>query len=1090
MAQQKTGDFMHSTLAVEAPAAIDTLDDLVAEYSTVRNLEPGAIKALTAAIKKLSNWRRNTGRGPCFVRDLSEQLVNSLLDTMCDAGYAPGGLNNIANDLCRLWGFAADRNLVVAPDLAKIYLFSQPRRVPSTWSQGELDKIEDVAKKYKASPTVPGWDGRNDFALVRFVRATGCGLETCLALTWANLDDDGRVTFGPNTPGPKVCQLTPEAFLAIKATRRPEAHGENEPLFPWPHSPNWYWTRYARILKAAGFRPNNKSGKIRKLQRSSPAWPTVCKRHPGSQPRGKYRIQYGSRVTPPDGMQAKRDRKAAGTAMPPGEAARLLADDKPAAKLKAKQQLLAGLEPCMIDPRFEELCKKYAKVRRLEPETIRTINKTLRPFLRWHYENTGMAFGPDKFGAVVVNAFLRKLFDDGKSPLTLKVRSGLLISFWRFAEENDWAPPVDEAKIDRFPVEETTAATWSPAELEAIKEAAKNSQASPAVPGWDSRHDYALMLLVLDTGFNLKDCFSLKPSNIAADGRLQIGTDTPPLAAESRLRPPTLAAVQATGPPTGDEPIFPWLKGDDAFRKRLTKIVESAGIPLGRNDAFQTLRNSAVTTVEEALQPLGRRNYGTRRRCREETAARYLDPQIVERLTESDNRDRDDYCRRRQDEGTADETIIKEVGLIIDEQRADEARKDTAWEKFESVQAMRSATGRLRKKLRLPPLERKVGRNPKNHIDTRRRSSMPIRKLETDLNANDDLATVAATYSILRNHSPRRTKSLAIFARVFTRWFQQRTAGRDFRLEDFSEKVINDFLHDLRTNNARRRDKPPGNGTLNIYRSALLTLSRFAAAAGLAGQPDAARIDKFCIHTRVPKAHSRADVKKLQLACRSYSPKRQIPGWSNAHDYALINFILETAFGAAECFALKRSDFDDEGQLVAETENATRTEMPRLSPPAAAAVKAIFPTNKDARVFPWPSKPSRYAARFRRILELARLPHAFTDVVNPLQQLVATAVTWRAEALLHRVNSPIAEELSPEEALDKVCYDGCQDLRIPLKTTAKLTGLAISVVQFRGRRYADQHREAPRVNARYKPRGAKTAKTKRSSNRRAKRLPR
>ncbi len=125
-------------------------------------------------------------------------------------------------------------------------------------------------------------------------------------------------------------------------------------------------------------------------------------------------------------------------------------------------------------------------------------------------------------------------------------------------------------------------------EIESLLAAIRIFHPKRPPPGWDNRHDMALVLFILDTGFGLGKCLALTKANLSDkvltfEGRAR------------ELSPDTLDAIQAAPSPPTEPRLFAWPRSQNAYLHRLRILGRESGLPV--SGLIQKLRRTWATSL-------------------------------------------------------------------------------------------------------------------------------------------------------------------------------------------------------------------------------------------------------------------------------------------------------------------------------------------------------------------------------------------------------------------------------------------------------------------------------------------------------------
>lgn len=278
---------------------------------------------------------------------------------------------------------------------------------------------------------------------------------------------------------------------------------------------------------------------------------------------------------------------------------------------------------------FSQLLRAYQDAHDLKPSTVEQLRVTVRLFERWFAEVCGGPFELSMLGETIVGEFLHTLGSErGDGPTTRNSKRRMLICLWRFAHRKGLAPSVEPADIVRFREPTRLPVAWTLAEMRALLRGCTRYAPRRPVPGWDQRHDRALILLIYDTGLRVQAALALRTADLSSDGAVLARAETQkPCCDESKwLSEQTTDALAATFPPMRER-LFPWPYGRRSLNARLRAIQRSAGLPASRRDLWQKQRRTSASWLERARPGAAQHHLG--HKTPGMAARHYIDPRIA-----------------------------------------------------------------------------------------------------------------------------------------------------------------------------------------------------------------------------------------------------------------------------------------------------------------------------------------------------------------------------------------------------------------------------------------------------------------------------
>lgn len=181
--------------------------------------------------------------------------------------------------------------------------------------------------------------------------------------------------------------------------------------------------------------------------------------------------------------------------------------------------------------------------------------------------------------------------------------------------------------------------------------------------------------------------------------------------------------------------------------------------------------------------------------------------------------------------------------------------------------------------------------------------------------------------------------------------------------------------------------------TVRRKRRHILTLWRFAADRGLAGEPCPRRIPQPREQKRVATSWEIAELAAIVAACRN-AQRPHSRRWSPAHWEALVRTLYDTGHrvGAVMRTPLAHLDWRN-GTLIVGCD-ATKTgieQQHRLGQDTLNSIRAMGDAPRQW-LFEWPRSPKYLQKCFRRILVDAGLPAGSRDLFHKIRRTSYTAV--------------------------------------------------------------------------------------------------
>jgi len=258
----------------------------------------------------------------------------------------------------------------------------------------------------------------------------------------------------------------------------------------------------------------------------------------------------------------------------------------------------------------------YRLERDVSDGTIAYIRVTVRRFSDWLKKPATL----DDLEDDLVNRWLASLLDDGLARPSVKGHRGNLLSLWRCAFERELVrlPP---RRVRKIKCPRTLPEAWEIQQLQSLlTEAEKMPGCFRYVPLSWAEYLRALILVAWDSGLRLGDLLTLRFDQVGTDGSLIVRQNKTGESILRKLRPETMAAVQATER-ARRELIFGFVHSRQVMTvfKRLVKLA-------GLRGGTRKIRKSGASHVprEEAKDYLGHLSDHLARR-------HYIDPRLGDR---------------------------------------------------------------------------------------------------------------------------------------------------------------------------------------------------------------------------------------------------------------------------------------------------------------------------------------------------------------------------------------------------------------------------------------------------------------------------
>lgn len=284
------------------------------------------------------------------------------------------------------------------------------------------------------------------------------------------------------------------------------------------------------------------------------------------------------------------------------------------------------------------LLEDYLQTHPIKPASAQQLKISCDALAAWYERTRNFPLRLDDLSEALASEWLNDLHASQRAAKTINRRRGDLLALWRHAHRRGLATAPEAREIVRFAEPRRRPTAWHLPELQQLLAACARYRRGRPVPGWDARHDRALVLVMYDTAFRFSACLELRRGDLSLDGTIQARAESQKhnadecrwLAAETQT---ALAAILKDLPPgPAGEPdpaarLFPWPYRKEAFWRRWKAILRLAGLPATRRDGPQKLRRTSATYLEAlrpgtAQQHLGHATAGLASR-------HYIDPTIA-----------------------------------------------------------------------------------------------------------------------------------------------------------------------------------------------------------------------------------------------------------------------------------------------------------------------------------------------------------------------------------------------------------------------------------------------------------------------------
>ncbi len=212
----------------------------------------------------IDSFGKTLGHQPTL-DDLTDDNVVKHMQRVVDEGKSPSTANKDRAQMLALWRFAVLTGL--KQGLPHVPQLNAPQRVPMAWTKDEIGRLLAATRSLRgAIGTVPAkvwWT-----TLVLVCLDTGERIGAISAARWDWISGDWIVVPAEVRKGSrrdKTYRLGAGSIDALATLRK---YGHADCVFHWPHSPEYLWTRYRKILKGAGL-PHGRRDSFHRLRRTT-----------------------------------------------------------------------------------------------------------------------------------------------------------------------------------------------------------------------------------------------------------------------------------------------------------------------------------------------------------------------------------------------------------------------------------------------------------------------------------------------------------------------------------------------------------------------------------------------------------------------------------------------------------------------------------------------------------------------------------------------------------------------------------------------------------------------------------------------------
>ena len=245
------------------PMRTITLREFFDEFYLPRRLL-GASQSCVSKYRRHIRWLSELLGRDAMLADLTDANIAALMQRRLAKGRAPGTVNSVHEQLMALGRFAVLKGaLSIAPD---VQACREYRRVPTAWSEAELDRLFAAAK---AQSGFVGPFRASDwwYGLLSVLWDCGARIGAVLKMRWQQVSFDRHTLIllaeTQKQADDQEFELHPDTLAALQ----PLYTSANKLVFPWPKNAAMLFYDYRLILKSAGL-PATRRDLFHKMRRS------------------------------------------------------------------------------------------------------------------------------------------------------------------------------------------------------------------------------------------------------------------------------------------------------------------------------------------------------------------------------------------------------------------------------------------------------------------------------------------------------------------------------------------------------------------------------------------------------------------------------------------------------------------------------------------------------------------------------------------------------------------------------------------------------------------------------------------------------
>jgi integrase len=239
---------------------------------------------------------------------------------------------------------------------------------------------------------------------------------------------------------------------------------------------------------------------------------------------------------------------------------------------------------------MHEMVERYALTRDITYGSAEQLDFAVRSFGKFlKRQPTSEDFQDD-----TINRFILWLISEGFAHETVRSRRRALLTLWRADADDGLVPP--PRKVRRLRPKCVLPRAWTPEQLDAILAQCDKLRGRFRTNRAVERRAFAraYVLTAYESGLRRSDLLRIRRRQIQASGLIVIVQSKTGQVHLSRIRPETIAAIDAMGT-AGRETVFGGMVSNRRLCRMFTAIFRAAGMPEG---SMKWLRRSGATHVE------------------------------------------------------------------------------------------------------------------------------------------------------------------------------------------------------------------------------------------------------------------------------------------------------------------------------------------------------------------------------------------------------------------------------------------------------------------------------------------------------------